>query len=254
MVIFNNWSNRRRYFSSVVSVYSCKFINSIYLLSSSKIKTKEIKDSHTLVVSVLLQLMDNKKIIDNISCKSKNLIYLIECNKCKCQYIGETKRQLNERFRRRRGERRVGGKCGRKRTWEEGASFLLSPIPFPFLSFPLASALSTPATQATLKLKEQRRTRRAKGPNGRSLSRFPQHGACLGVLLLPPGWDSSPSHSHLNNWVKRDKVEWSSLSKETTRRARLEPQTSRSGVWGVNRSPSHTCLHLHFTPFKPKNA
>ena len=216
--------------------------------------------------------------MDNISCKSKNLIYLIECNnKCKCQYIGETKRHPNERFRalkppstqqshsrltafqnqrdrRRRGEGGWGGKCGRKRTWEEGASFLLSPIPSPFLSFLLASALSTPATQATLKLKEQRRTRRAKGPNGWSLSRFPQHGACLGVLLLPPGLDSSPLHTHLNNWVKRDKVEWSSLSKETTRRARLEPQTSRSGVWGVNRSPSYTCLHLHFTPFKPNNA
>ena len=48
---------------------------------------------------------EQRKIIDNLSCKSKNLvstwclIYLrLKCNKCKCHYIGETKRQLNERF------------------------------------------------------------------------------------------------------------------------------------------------------------
>ena len=32
-----------------------------------------------------------------ISCNSKNLIYLIQCKKCHSQYIGETKRKLNER-------------------------------------------------------------------------------------------------------------------------------------------------------------
>ena len=41
---------------------------------------------------------EQRKIIDHLSCKSKNLIYLIQCNKCKCQYIRETKHQLNERF------------------------------------------------------------------------------------------------------------------------------------------------------------
>ena len=41
---------------------------------------------------------EQTKIIDHLSCKSKNLICLIQCNKCQCQYIGETKRQLNERF------------------------------------------------------------------------------------------------------------------------------------------------------------
>ena len=41
---------------------------------------------------------EQRKIIDHLSCKSKNLIYLIQCNKCKCKYIGETKRQLNEQF------------------------------------------------------------------------------------------------------------------------------------------------------------
>ena len=39
-----------------------------------------------------------RKITDSLSCHSKNLIYLIECKKCHLQYIGETKRQLNERF------------------------------------------------------------------------------------------------------------------------------------------------------------
>ena len=39
-----------------------------------------------------------RNITDSISCHSKNLIYLIECEKCHLQYIGETKRQLNERF------------------------------------------------------------------------------------------------------------------------------------------------------------
>ncbi|XP_078374399.1 uncharacterized protein LOC144657936 [Oculina patagonica] len=41
---------------------------------------------------------ETRKITDSISCRSKNLIYLIDCKKCHHQYIGETKRQLNERF------------------------------------------------------------------------------------------------------------------------------------------------------------
>jgi len=39
-----------------------------------------------------------RKITDSTSCHSKNLIYLIECKTCHLQYIGETKRQLSERF------------------------------------------------------------------------------------------------------------------------------------------------------------
>ena len=39
-----------------------------------------------------------RKITDSISCHSKNLIYLIERERCHLQYIGETKRQLSERF------------------------------------------------------------------------------------------------------------------------------------------------------------
>ena len=41
---------------------------------------------------------DARKITDSISCQSKNLIYLIECKRFHGQYIGETKRQLSERF------------------------------------------------------------------------------------------------------------------------------------------------------------
>ena len=41
---------------------------------------------------------EERRINDNLNCKSKNLIYLIECKKCTKQYIGETKRQLHERF------------------------------------------------------------------------------------------------------------------------------------------------------------
>ena len=62
------------------------------------------------------------------------------------------------------------------------------------------------------------------------------------ILLLPLGWDASPSKGHppavccrypFIHRVKRDKVEHSLLSKETTRWVKLELQTSRSGVWGV---------------------
>ena len=41
---------------------------------------------------------ETRKITDFISCNSKNLIFLIQCKKCHSQYIGETKRKLNERF------------------------------------------------------------------------------------------------------------------------------------------------------------
>ena len=41
---------------------------------------------------------EERSITDTLNCKSRNLIYLIHCKKCKKQYIGETKRQLNERF------------------------------------------------------------------------------------------------------------------------------------------------------------
>ena len=40
--------------------------------------------------------------------------------------------------------------------------------------------------------KKKQRPTQAKGRNGQSLSWFPQHEACPGVLLLSPGWDASP--------------------------------------------------------------
>jgi len=69
-----------------------------------------------------------------------------------------------------------------------------------------------------------------------------------GVLLLP--LDRMLVHrrvtpqqyvagTHLYTWVKRDKVEKSSLSKETTWLVRLESRNSRSGVRGVNHSATH---------------
>ena len=53
--------------------------------------------------------------------------------------------------------------------------------------------------------------------------------------------------THLYTCVKRDKVEWSFLSKETTRWVRLETRTSRSRVQGCNHSALHpsTCLWFH---------
>ena len=47
----------------------------------------------------------------------------------------------------------------------------------------------------------KRRTR-AKGPNGRSLSRFSYHEACLGILLLPP-WTGCKSIAKLLQAVLR---------------------------------------------------
>ena len=67
----------------------------------------------------------------------------------------------------------------------------------------------------------------------------------LRVLLLPPGWDASPSQgypqqyvtgTHLCTWVERDNVGYSFLSKETTRWQGLgvEPPTFRSEVQRAN--------------------
>ena len=53
--------------------------------------------------------------------------------------------------------------------------------------------------------------------------------------------------THLYTWVKRDKVASKPgifLSKETTRRVRLEPWTSRSGVRGVNRTITHASTEI----------
>ena len=56
----------------------------------------------------------------------------------------------------------------------------------------------------------------------------------LGVLLLPPGWDASPSQgypqqyvacTHLYTWVKRGNVEQSFLSKKTAQQWRRTNDT-----------------------------
>ena len=39
-----------------------------------------------------------RTIHNHIDCNSKNLIYMIHCLRCHKQYIGETKRQLKDRF------------------------------------------------------------------------------------------------------------------------------------------------------------
>ena len=95
------------------------------------------------------------------------------------------------------------------------------------------------------KLLQKRKWRtRAKGLNGRNLSPTP-----LPARLLPPvdgiivHRRVSPKQyvtgTHLYTWMKRDKVSKVPLFKETTRRSRLEPRTSRSGVRGVNHSATH---------------
>ena len=62
---------------------------------------------------------------------------------------------------------------------------------------------------------------------------------------IPAGRNASPSEgyplagTHLFTCAKRDKVEKSSLSKETTWRARLESRTPRSVVWDVSPSATH---------------
>ena len=50
------------------------------------------------LLTLFFTTKETRKITDCISCHSKNLIHLIQCKKCHCRYIGETKRQLNERF------------------------------------------------------------------------------------------------------------------------------------------------------------
>ena len=41
---------------------------------------------------------EQRRIRHHSSCSSSNFIYMIQCNKCNMQYIGETKRQLSDRF------------------------------------------------------------------------------------------------------------------------------------------------------------
>ena len=67
----------------------------------------------------------------------------------------------------------------------------------------------------------------------------------LGVFLLPPGWDASPSQvtpsikfagTHLYTWVERGTVRVKYLAQEhnTISLARARTQTARSGVERTN--------------------
>ena len=71
----------------------------------------------------------------------------------------------------------------------------------------------------------------------------------LGVLLLPPGWDASPSQgypqhtfvgTHLYSWVKRSTVRVKCLASEhnTMTSARARTRTTRSGVERNNHNQS----------------
>ena len=108
-----------RYRTTHLTRNNMEFTNAVSRVLFSR-KAKQITFTATN------EQQQQQKIIDYLSCKSKNLIYLINldpipfpfsrphpffegkalgtrlllnlCNKCKCQYIGETKRQLNERF------------------------------------------------------------------------------------------------------------------------------------------------------------
>ena len=67
----------------------------------------------------------------------------------------------------------------------------------------------------------------------------------LGVFLLPPGWDASPSQgypsikfagTHLYTWVERGTVRVKCLAQEhnTMSPARARTRTARSGVESAN--------------------
>ena len=89
--------------------------------------------------------------------------------------------------------------------------------------------------------KKKERYRWAKGPNGWSLSLFPLAWSMPRIIVTPGLLPSSMLMALiLYMWVqKRDKVEKSSLSKETMPLVRLEPRPSRSGVWGINSLATH---------------
>ena len=76
----------------------------------------------------------------------------------------------------------------------------------------------------------------------------------LGVFILPPGWDASPSQgypqhyagTHLYTWVERDTVRVKCLAQEhnTMSPARPRTQTTRSGVEHTNHEAiaNYECL------------
>ena len=66
-----------------------------------KTNTRQIQEGQDKCIFFFA--IEERGIKDTLTCKSENLIYLIECKKCAsrnlpCQYIGELKRHLHERF------------------------------------------------------------------------------------------------------------------------------------------------------------
>ena len=97
------------------------------------------------------------------------------------------------------------GKVRKEKDLRRGSLFPSLPNPLPFSFLPSSLCPFDASHSGYFKIKRTKAHTTFQRPKRPDLSRFPQHG---GVLLLPPGWDSSPSHTHLNNWVKRGKVEW----------------------------------------------
>ena len=87
----------------------------------------------------------------------------------------------------------------------------------------------------------------------------------LGVFILPPGWDASPSQgypqhytgTHLYTWVARRTVRVKRLAQEhnTMSPARPRTQTTRSGVEHTNRDEAtappltYNCKMVYFVHF-----
>ena len=126
-------------------------------------------------------------------------------NKCKCQYIGETKRHLNERVRDLKPpstqqshsrltafltsetgaeEGRGGwGKVRKEKDLRRGSLFPSLPNPLPFSFLPCSLCPFDASHSGYFKIKRTKAHTTFQRPKRPDLSRFPQHG---GVLLLPP--------------------------------------------------------------------
>ena len=77
---------------------------------------------------------------------------------------------------------------------------------------------------------------------GQGVHRPPSLDWCRSIAGLPPP-TMSPVPIYTPGW-RETKWNKGSLSKKTTRRAMLEPRTSRSGVQGVNRYTTHASMHI----------
>ena len=116
--------------------------------------------------------MDNNEAINHCC--------LVPLTNCTSFEIIFTCRQINGQQKKRQGREKWKKQGGAK--WKRKVKGIGNFKPIDYQSF-------------TFSIKKG--TTRAKGLNGRSLSSFPQYEACLGVLLLLPGRDASPSQCYL---------------------------------------------------------